>query len=60
LELMMQTETPTFKISVEGSSRTTILACDGEPIARFYAGRFSPLLLALIERKLNATQREAA
>lgn len=49
----MQTE-PKFTISVEGASSVTILKCDGLPIARFYAGRFSPSLLKLIERKLNA------
>lgn len=49
----MTTE-PKFEISVEGSSKTTILKCDGLPIARFYAGRTSELLLKLVERKLNA------
>jgi hypothetical protein len=44
----------TFKITTEGTSQTTILSLDGTPIARFYAGRFNPELLALIEKKLNA------
>jgi hypothetical protein len=43
-----------FKITVEGTSKTTILTKDGEPIARFYAGRFDEALLREIETKLNA------
>jgi len=50
---------PTFKISTEGSSRTTVLSLidpvhGAIPIARFYAGRFDAELLKIIEAKLNA------
>lgn len=43
-----------FAISVEGTSKTTILSDGGMPIARFYAGRLTPELAKLIETKLNA------
>ena len=49
-----------FTITVEGSSKTTILSDGGTPIARFYAGRFTPELLAEIERKLNAAEQVPA
>ena len=42
-----------WKITTEGSSRTTILSRDGLPIARFYAGRFDEPLLRQIEQRLN-------
>jgi len=44
---------PKFEISVEGTSKTTILRADGLPIARFYAARASPLLQSLMLRLLN-------
>lgn len=42
-----------FEISVDGTSKTTILKLDGTPIARFYAGRIDQKLLDLIIAKLN-------
>lgn len=49
----------TFKITTEGTSRTTVLSLfdvvqGWVPIARFYAGRFDQALLDEIAAKLNA------
>lgn len=42
-----------WTISTEGASKTTILAKDGVPVARFYAGRFDDDMLANIAAALN-------
>lgn len=51
-------QTPEFKISIEGTSRTIILsqasASGYTPIARFYHGRTDQALLDRIAAKLNA------
>lgn len=42
-----------WKISTEGTSKTTILSKDGLPIARFYSGRFDDKMLDAITKALN-------
>jgi hypothetical protein len=42
-----------WTVSAEGTSKTTILAKDGLPIARFYAGRFDDEMVAAILAALN-------
>jgi hypothetical protein len=45
---------PGFEITVEGTSKVTLLKRNGVPIARFYAGRFDQKLLDRILTALNA------
>jgi hypothetical protein len=44
---------PKFEIAVEGASKVTLLKLNGDPIARFYAGRFDQKLLDQILFSLN-------
>lgn len=42
-----------WEVTVEGTSKTTLLKKDGLPIARFYADRFNQDLLDRIQKALN-------
>jgi hypothetical protein len=45
---------PTFSAAVTGTSKTLVLYRDGEPVARFYAGKITPEEAKAIAEKLNA------